>query len=42
MNKKFTPAEGETQKDVDERALKQKKGFQNTSVVAVCTTGREP
>jgi 5,6-dimethylbenzimidazole synthase len=41
LNKKFTPAEGETQKDVDERALKQKKGFQNTSVVAVCTKGKE-
>ena len=37
LNRKFTPGEGETQEDVDERALKQKKGFQNASVVGVCT-----
>jgi len=37
LNKKFTPGVGETQKDVDDRALNQKKGFQNSSVVAVCT-----
>jgi nitroreductase len=37
LNRRFIPDEGETQKDVDERALKQKRGFQNCSVVAVCT-----
>jgi 5,6-dimethylbenzimidazole synthase len=37
LNKKFTPGAGETQKDVDDRALNQKKWFQNSSVVAVCT-----
>jgi len=41
LNRKFTPDEGETQKDVDERALKQKTGFQNASVVAVCTKQKE-
>jgi 5,6-dimethylbenzimidazole synthase len=37
LNKKFSPGPGETQKDVEDRALGQKKGFQNSSVVAVCT-----
>ena len=37
LNRKFTPEEGETQKEVEERALKQKTRFQNASVVAVCT-----
>ncbi len=37
LNKKFSPGPGETQKEVEERALNQKKWFQNSSVVAVCT-----
>ena len=37
LNRRFITGEGETQKDVDERALKQKIGFQNSSVVAICT-----
>jgi nitroreductase len=36
LNRQFTPQEGETQKEVDERALFQKKSFQNASVVAIC------
>jgi nitroreductase len=38
-NRKFPPGPGESQKEVDERALNQKKWFQNASVVAVCTKG---
>jgi len=38
LNKTFAPGAGETQKDVDARALNQKNWFQNSSVVAVCTT----
>lgn len=37
LNKKFSPGPGETQKDVEDRALNQKKWFANSSVVAVCT-----
>lgn len=37
LNRKFSLGPGETQKDVEDRALNQKKGFQNSSVVAVCT-----
>jgi len=37
LNRKFSPGSGETQKDVEERALNQKRWFQNASVVAVCT-----
>ena len=37
LNRRFSPGPGETQKEVDERALNQKKWFQNSSVVAVCT-----
>jgi nitroreductase len=37
LNRKFSPGPGETQKEVEERALNQKKGFQNSSVVAICT-----
>ncbi len=37
LNRKFTPGPGETQREVEERALSQKQGFQNSSVVAVCT-----
>jgi nitroreductase len=36
LNRKFSPGSGETQKEVEDRALNQKKGFQNSSVVAVC------
>jgi nitroreductase len=38
-NRKFTPGPGESQKEVEERALNQKKWFKNASVVAVCTQG---
>ena len=38
LNKKFAPGAGETQKDVDDRALNQKKCFKNSSVVAICTS----
>ncbi|MDI7261593.1 MAG: nitroreductase family protein [Thermodesulfobacteriota bacterium] len=37
LNRKFSPGPGETQRDVEDRALNQKKWFQNASVVAVCT-----
>ena len=37
LNRKFFPGPGETQKDVEDRALNQKKWFQNSTVVAVCT-----
>ena len=37
LNKTFTPGPGQTQKDVEDRALNQKKWFKNASVVAVCT-----
>jgi nitroreductase len=37
LNRKFSPGPGETQTDVENRALNQKKWFQNSSVVAVCT-----
>ncbi len=36
LNRKFSPGSGETQKEVEGRALNQKKGFENASVVAVC------
>ena len=36
VNRKFPPGPGETQKEVDERAMNQKKWFQNASIVAVC------
>lgn len=35
-NRKFAPGPGESQKEVEERALNQKKWFQHASVVAVC------
>ena len=38
-NRKFPPGPGESQQEVEERALNQKKWFQNASVVAVCTQG---
>lgn len=38
LNRKLTPGSGETQKDVEERALNQKRWFQNSSVVAICTS----
>ena len=37
LNRKFSPGAGETQKEVDDRALSQKKWYQNASVVAICT-----
>jgi nitroreductase len=39
FNRKFPPGPGESQKEVEERALNQKKWFQHASVVAVCTRG---
>ena len=36
LNRKMAPRPGEGQDKVDERALSQKKSFQNCSVVAVC------
>ena len=36
LNRKFSPQAGETQKEVEERAVSQKKSFENASVVAVC------
>jgi len=40
LNRQFPPRPGETQENVEERALFQKKSFENASVVAVCC-GRE-
>jgi len=37
LNRKFSPGPGETEKEVEARALNQKKWFQNSSAVAVCT-----
>ena len=36
LNRKMTPRPGEGQEKVEERALVQKRSFQNASVVAVC------
>jgi len=36
LNRKFRPRKGDGQKEVEERALNQKKSFQNASIVAVC------
>jgi nitroreductase len=38
ISRKFTPKAGQTQEDVEEQALNQKRGFQNAAAVAVCTT----
>jgi len=38
-NRKFPPGPGESQQEVEERALNQKRWFANASVVAVCTQG---
>jgi nitroreductase len=38
LNRTIRPAAGQTQQDVEERALSQKRGFENTSVVAICTS----
>ena len=37
LNRTFAPKVGQTQQDVEAGALNQKKWFQNSSVVAVCT-----
>jgi len=37
LNRTFTPGSDQTQKDVEDRALNQKRWFKNASVVAVCT-----
>ena len=36
LNRQFPPQEGESQKDVENRALFQKKSFDQASIVAVC------
>jgi nitroreductase len=36
LNRLFPPQAGETQKEVEERALFQKKSFENASIVAIC------
>ncbi len=41
LNRKFTPDEGETQKEVEEAALNQKNWFRNSSAVAVCTASED-
>ncbi len=38
-NRRFPPGPGESQKEVEDRALNQKKWFQHASVVAVCNRG---
>jgi len=38
LNRTFTPQPGETQKEVESRALFQKKSFENASIVAVCSS----
>jgi nitroreductase len=38
LSKGFKPGPGQTQEDVETRALNQKRGFANVSVVAICTT----
>jgi nitroreductase len=38
LSQRMKPGPGQTQEDVETRALNQKKGFANTSAVAVCTT----
>jgi nitroreductase len=38
-NRKFPPGPGESQQEVEARALNQQKWFQNASVIAVCTQG---
>ena len=38
-NRKFPPGPGESQQEVEERALNQKRWFAYASVVAVCTQG---
>ena len=37
LNRKFSPGPGETEKEVEARALNQKTWFQNSSPVAICT-----
>jgi nitroreductase len=41
LNRKFSPGPGETEKEVEARASNQKKRFQNSSVVAVCTSSED-
>jgi len=41
LNRQFTPQEEETQKDVEDRALFQKKSFENASIVAVCCESKQ-
>jgi nitroreductase len=36
LNRPFAPQAGESQKEIDEKALFQKKSFENASIVAVC------
>jgi nitroreductase len=41
LNRTFTPGPDQTQKDVEDRALNQKRWFKNASVVAVCTRSEQ-
>ncbi|MGD0237041.1 MAG: nitroreductase family protein [Syntrophorhabdales bacterium] len=38
ISRKFKQRADQTQEDVEEQALNQKRGFQNATIVAVCTT----
>ena len=38
LSKRFKPGPGQTEEDVEKRALNQKKGFVNAAIVAICTT----
>jgi nitroreductase len=43
QNRTIAPGEGETQKEVDTRALRQKESFDNASIVVVCNkVGESP
>ncbi len=41
LNRKFSPGPKETQKDVEERALNQKRWFENSSVIAICSDSED-
>jgi len=41
QNRRITPREGDTQDDVEKKALHQKKSFENASIVAVCNQSEQ-
>jgi nitroreductase len=41
QNRRIAPREGETQDDVEKKALYQKKSFENASIVAVCNQSEQ-